>query len=170
MALVDVDIADLRISDKPGDMLITYSLGSCIGVTVFDPVVRVGGMIHCMLPLAKVDREKSLERPAMFVDTGMHMLLYNLFEMGVRKANAVVNVAGGAHVLDNQGLFKIGERNMTVLRKILWKNGMLLHVKEVGGKVSRTIKLDIGTGDFFVKSRGQEICYGIPGKNRQSSQ
>lgn len=162
MSLVVVDIADMRFSDNPGETLVTYSLGSCVGVTVYDPVVRIGGMIHCMLPLSKVDREKAKIRPYMFVDTGMQMMLGTLYEAGVRKSRAIVSVAGGAQVMDSQGIFKIGERNFTVLRKILWKNGLLMNVQEVGGNKSRTISLDIGTGRFSIKSEGRVTHYELP--------
>lgn len=162
MPLVVVDIADMRISDNPGETLVTYSLGSCLGVTLYDPQLQIGGMIHCMLPLSKVDREKAKIRPYMFVDTGMQTMLAKLYEAGLRKSRAVVNVAGGGKVLDSQGVFKIGERNFTVLRKVLWKNGLLMNVQEVGGNKSRTISLDIATGRFSIKSEGKLAHYELP--------
>lgn len=157
-----IDIADLKISKQPGDILVTYSLGSCVGVAVYDPAVRIGGMIHCMLPLSKVDKDKARERPAMFVDSGMQLMLNQLFESGVRKSRLKIAVAGGAHILNDDNLFKIGERNFTVLRKILWKNSMLMNVQEVGGDISRTIRLHIGSGRFTVKSQGTEVHYDLP--------
>ncbi|MFP4650006.1 MAG: chemotaxis protein CheD [Desulfobacterales bacterium] len=162
MGLVVVDIADMRISSNPNDTLVTYSLGSCIGVAIYDPALKIGGMIHCMLPLSKVDREKAKNRPYMFVDTGMQQMLTSLYDAGMRKARAVVNVAGGSQVLDSQGVFKIGERNFTVLRKILWKNGLLMHVQEVGGNRSRTISLELATGRFSIKSGGGTVYYELP--------
>jgi len=162
MALCVVDIADMKISDNPADTLITYSLGSCVGVAIYDPVLRLGGMIHCMLPLSKVDKEKAKTRPYMFVDTGMQLMLGSLYERGLRKARAVINVAGGSQVLDSQGVFKIGERNFTVLRKILWKNGLLMNAQEVGGNKSRTVSLDVGTGRFTIKSGGKLYHYDLP--------
>ncbi len=161
MAQLIVDIADMKISDNPADTLITYSLGSCLGVAVYDPVLRLGGMVHCMLPLSKVDPEKAKIRPYMFVDTGMQQMLGKLYESGMRKARAVVNVAGGSQVLDSQGVFKIGERNFTVLRKILWKNGLLMNAQEVGGNKSRTVSLEVATGRFSIKSGGKTIYYDV---------
>jgi chemotaxis protein CheD len=157
MNSVIVDIADAKISGNPDEELVTYSLGSCVGVAVYDPAVRVGGMIHCMLPLSKVDEENAKVRPYMFVDTGMQLFLQGLFDMGVTRANAVVKVAGGASVLDKNGLFRIGERNYTVLRKVLWKNGMLIKAEDVGGDASRTIRLEVGTGRFTMRSNGEVI-------------
>jgi chemotaxis protein CheD len=109
-----------------------------------------------MLPLSKVDEEKAKTTPCMFVDTGAPLLLTELFKMGVQKSRAIIKVAGGANVLDTQDLFKIGERNYTILRKILWKNNMLISAENVGGNVSRTIKLEIATGRFWLRMAGAE--------------
>jgi chemotaxis protein CheD len=162
MTLLVVDIADMCISNNDDEVLITYSLGSCIAVAIYDPALRLGGLIHCMLPLSKVNKEKANSRPFMFVDTGMQVMLGQLFEYGLRKNRAVIHVAGGAQVLDSHGVFKIGERNFTVLRKILWKNGLLMHTQEVGGNKSRTVSLNIKTGRFSVKSGGNLVHYDIP--------
>jgi chemotaxis protein CheD len=157
MSTIIVDIADMAISANPDDTLITYSLGSCIGVVVYDPAIKVGGMIHCMLPLSSTDAQKAKERPSMFVDVGIPLMLNKLFAMGVKKCNAIVKVAGGARVLDKNDLFRIGERNYTVFRKLLWKNGMMITAEDVGGAEARTIRLDIGTGRFTVRSNRQEV-------------
>ncbi|HUI06926.1 MAG TPA: chemotaxis protein CheD [Verrucomicrobiae bacterium] len=157
MKQIVVDIADMAVSGDTDDVLVTYSLGSCLGISVYDPAVRVGGLIHCMLPLSSVDGEKAKVKPWMFVDTGMTVFLQKLFDMGVTKANAIVKVAGGASMLDRQGLFRIGERNMTVFRKVMWKNGMLIKATDVGGEVTRTVRLEISTGRFLIKSNGQEV-------------
>ena len=155
MSTIIVDIADMAVSSNPEDSLITYSLGSCLGVVIYDPVIRVGGMIHCMLPLSNVDQVKADTRPGMFVDTGVPMMLQKLFDMGLKKTRAVVKVAGASLILDKQGLFRIGERNYTVFRKIMWKNGILITAEDIGGDLSRTVQLDIGTGVFTVKSKGK---------------
>ncbi len=161
MALQVVDIAQIKISDSPQDVLVTYSLGSCVGVAVYDSLLGIGGMIHCMLPLSKVNTTKAQEKPGMFVDTGLSLLLTRLFNMGMRKSRALIMVAGGAHVLNNNSLYKIGERNITVLRKVLWKNGLLMHVKDLGGSTSRTIRLHMDSKQFVVKKQGQEFCYDL---------
>jgi chemotaxis protein CheD len=156
MGQVIVDIADMQISSNPEDTLVTYSLGSCLGITVWDPDLRVGGMIHCMLPVSSVDPVKAQEKPSMFVDTGLTLLLTQLFEKGVRKNRAVVKVAGGSRLLDKNDLFRIGERNYTIFRKMLWKNGMMIKGEDVGGAETRTVRLEIATGRFTIKSSGQE--------------
>lgn len=156
MSQLIVDIADAKVSDKEGDILVTYSLGSCVGVAIYDPEVKVGGLIHCMLPLSSVDPTKAEQRPFMFVDTGMLRFLTMLFEHGLSRSRAVVKVAGCARILDNSNLFRIGERNYTVVRKILWKNGLMIKNEHVGGNLSRTMRLDISTGRCTLRASGKE--------------
>jgi len=151
-----IGIAEMAISTHPADVLVTYSLGSCLGVSIHDPMAKVGGMIHCMLPLSRVDLEKAKTMPCMFVDLGIPILLSELFNRGAQKARLIIKAAGAANVLDVQDLFKIGERNYTVFRKIMWKNGLLINGEDVGGSLSRTIRLEIGTGRFTIKTGGVE--------------
>ncbi|HPO14514.1 MAG TPA: chemotaxis protein CheD, partial [Candidatus Hydrogenedentes bacterium] len=112
----------MRIADQPDDVLVTYSLGSCVGLTLYDPVLRIGGMIHCMLPLSKIDPVKAAQVPEMFTDTGVPRLIQTMLDRGAPMRRLVAKVAGAAKLLDEQGTFNIGERNFTVLRKVLWKN------------------------------------------------
>ena len=151
-----VGIADMHVSNCAGDEIITHALGSCLGVTVYDPVADIGGMVHLMLPLSKLDRDKAAANPLMFVDTGIPTLFRKLYDLGAAKERLVLKVAGGAHVLDADSHFKIGERNYIVLRKILWKNDMLISSEEVGGSDSRTMTLLIGSGKVIIKANGSE--------------
>lgn len=147
----------MKVANSPSDTLVTYSLGSCVGVTLFDPVACVGGMIHCMLPLSKVDRAKAESRPFMFVDTGMPRLLQAVFDLGAQRNRLICKVAGAASLLDEKKLFRIGERNYTVLRKILWKNDILIDAEDVGGQKARTVYLYLATGKTTIKSKGVEV-------------
>jgi len=152
-----VDIADFKVSRDPQDQLVTYSLGSCIGVAIWDPVVRVGGMLHYMLPESSLSPDKARRNPAMFADTGVPALFRAAYELGASKKQIVVKVAGGSQLLDDNGTFNIGKRNYVMLRKIFWKNGILIDNEDVGGSVSRTLRLDVGTGRLTLKARGKEI-------------
>jgi len=153
---VIVNIADAKMSNCLDDILVTYSLGSCIGVAVYDPEVKVGGMIHCMLPLSKVDPVKAETHPFMFVDCGVIRLLTMLFDQGLVRSRAIVKIAGCSQILDKGNLFRIGERNHTVLRKVLWKNGLMIKGEQIGGNASRTMRLEIATGRCTIKSGGVE--------------
>jgi chemotaxis protein CheD len=138
-------------------VIVTYSLGSCVGLAVFDPVARVGGMVHCMLPLSKIDPEKAMVNPEMFTDTGVVSLLEAVIDAGGVLGRLIAKVAGGASPLDDKGFFKIGERNYTVLRKILWKNNILIAGEDVAGTKARTMYLFMDTGRTVVKSNGVEV-------------
>lgn len=151
-----VDIADFRVANDPLSTLVTYSLGSCIGVAIWDPKVRVGGMLHYMLPESSLSPEKAKAKPAMFADTGIPALFRATYALGAGKKNLIVKIAGGSQLLDDNGLFNIGKRNYIMLRKLLWKNGVLIDAEDVGGSLSRTVRLDVGTGRFTIKSRGKE--------------
>jgi len=154
---VVVGVSDLALSADPDATLITYALGSCIGVTIYDPVARVGGMLHFMLPRSTVNLEKAANRPAMFGDTGIPLLFRSAYELGAQKERMIVCAAGGAEVLNDDGHFRVGTRNRTMLRKLFWKNNILLSAGETGGNKSRTLVMPIGTGQVSIRNRGQEV-------------
>lgn len=146
-----VGIADMKVTDQPEDELITYALGSCLGITVYDPVARVGGLLHVMLPLSSVSPEKAAEKPFMFVDSGVPLLFRESYRLGARKERMWVTVCGGASLRNAEhDCFEIGKRNLLMLRKILWKNGVLLRAEDTGGTKSRNMCLDLATGKVTV--------------------
>ena len=153
---VTVGISEMKVSKDPGDMLVTYSLGSCIGVTLFDPDAGVGGMIHCMLPLSRLDPAKAHQNPHMFTDTGIPALIQSMLDNGGTRKRMIAKVAGAASPLNDNGMFKIGERNYTVLRKVLWKNEIHIAAEDVGGTIARTLALHIADGKTTVRSCGEE--------------
>jgi chemotaxis protein CheD len=152
-----VGIADMRVTSDPGDLLVTYALGSCLGVALYDPVSRVGGLLHVMLPLSTIDPVKAQENPCMFVDTGVPTLFHRTYEAGAVRERLHIRVAGGASVSGSvEDRFEIGKRNFLVLRKLLWRNGLLLKAQDVGGHHSRTMALYMNTGQVTVKANGVE--------------
>lgn len=151
-----VGISEMKISTRADDVLVTYSLGSCVGLALYDPVARVGGLIHCMLPLSKIDPVKAQQNPQMFTDTGVPALIQGMLNVGAQMRNMVAKVAGAASLLDEQGTFKIGERNYIVLRKLLWKNNILIAAEDTGGSIARTMYLYLDTGRVMLRSRGVE--------------
>ena len=151
-----VGISEMRISDDPGEVLVTYALGSCVGLTLFDPVTRTGGLLHSMLPLSKIDPAKAARNPQMFVDTGVSALLQALFDRGAQRKNLVAKVAGASNIMDANGVFNIGERNHTVLRKVLWKNDILVSGEAVGGSSPSTMYLHMDTGKTELTMQGTE--------------
>ncbi len=153
-----VSVADLKVSTKPGDLLVTYALGSCLGIAIYDPVINVGGMLHAMLPQSTIDPMKAQKNPSMFVDTGVPELFRRCYDVGAQRQRLIIKVAGGAsiHGSDADDPFQIGKRNFIMFRKLLWKNGLLLRAFDVGGSISRTMSLDISNGRVILKSNGQQ--------------
>ena len=147
----------MKISADTGDTIITHALGSCLGIAVHDPVARVGGLLHIMLPLSTIDPAKAAENPFMFVDTGVPRLFIDCYKLGAKKERLVLKVAGGAslHGREEDDYFNIGKRNFIMLRKLLWKNNVLIMSQDVGGSHSRTMSLDVGTGEVLLKFNGQ---------------
>jgi chemotaxis protein CheD len=149
-----VGVADMKVSNNPEESIITYSLGSCIGLVIYDPVVKVGGMLHYMLPDSSIDKGKAAARPYMFADSGIPRLFKTAYNLGAVKQRMKVYVAGGAEILDQTGFFNIGKRNYMALKKMFFKNNMMINKQAVGGNINRTIRIEIGTGDIYVKTSG----------------
>jgi len=146
-------VGDMKTGEQE-DLLVTYALGSCLGLIVYDPEIKIGGILHAMLPLSKINRDKAQANPYMFVDTGVPTLFKTLYEMGAIKSRLVVKAAGCGNPMGRNEMFKIGERNYTVLKKLLWKNNILLKAEDVGGTKSRTVNFDLSSGQTIISSGG----------------
>jgi chemotaxis protein CheD len=152
-----VGIADMKVTDDQAASLITYSLGSCIGVTLYDPAVKVGGLLHYMLPDSKIDVLKAQKNPWMFADTGIPLFFKEAYKLGADKGRLRVKVAGGSQILDDRGLFNIGKRNYMALRKLFWMNNILVSGEEVGGAVNRTVTIELASGKVWIKTSGEGV-------------
>ena len=119
MKTLVIGISDCQVSVEPDSELVTYALGSCIAVSVWDPLRRIAGLLHFMLPESNIDVHKAEANPWMFADTGIERLFKVACEKGAERRRLVVRLAGGAQVLDPQGVFNIGKRNYLAARKIL---------------------------------------------------
>lgn len=152
---VIVGVSDMKVSADPKETLITYSLGSCIGIVVYDHQVKVAGLLHYMLPESSLDKAKAQKNPYMFADTGVPGLFKSAYALGAKKQNMTVTVVGGAQILDQKGFFNIGKRNHMALRKLLFKNNVIINKEDVGGNSNRTIRIEVGTGDIYLKTAGK---------------
>lgn len=153
-----VGIADMKVSNNPNTALITYSLGSCLGIVIYDPVVKVGGLLHIMLPEANDEKNSKEFNPYKYVDSGVPLLFKEAYKYGADKRRLVVSVAGGAQILDDSGYFNIGKRNLIMLRKLFWKNGVMINKEHVEGNISRTVRLNMNDGEVLLKlGGGKEI-------------
>ncbi len=151
---ITVNVSDVRTSRQLDDIIVTHSLGSCVGVCLYDPVANVAGMLHYQLPSASMDAGKAAQRPAMYADTGMDLLMREMFALGAQKARLKVIVAGGASMMDDLSSASIGKRNQAAIRKIIFQQGMFIHSQDLGGTSPRTVYLNVSTGEVTIKSGG----------------
>lgn len=152
---VIVGVSDMKVSNDLESTLITYSLGSCIGVAIYDSVARIGGLLHLMLPESSLDAAKAQKNPYMFADTGVIQLFKTAYNLGAKKRRMKVSVFGGGQALDQNGFFNIGKRNYMAVKKMLWKNNVIIDYENVGGTVNRTVKLSIKEGKIILKVSGK---------------
>lgn len=147
----------MRVSNDPMALLITQSMGSCIGVSVYDPQGHVGGMMHSMLPNSVIHRGQSTQattRPCMFVDTGLPTLLDAVCALGAAKERLVVTIAGGAQFLKSNPILNVGGKTAASVQDLLNQSGIQSHVVECGGHYCRTLSLDIGSGVLTLDAPG----------------
>ena len=149
-----VGIADLAVSSDPQEIITTYALGSCLGIAVYDPEARVAGLLHFMLPNAAMAPDRAASNPLMFADTGLTQLFRECYNLGAKKERMLVSGAGGASFVAQESDLAIGQRNVAMLRKVLWTNGVMLRKHDFGGLEARTMSIDVGTGAVTLNVAG----------------
>lgn len=153
-SVISVGMADFKTAKTP-DILLTVGLGSCIGICIHDPFLKVGGMAHIMLPAAVGGMGGN---PAKYADTAIELLLKEISDMGANHSRLRAKMAGGAQMFTfpgKQPVLKIGERNVKAVEQELKKNGIPLLVADVGGSFGRTIHFDVGTGQLHIRTINQ---------------
>ena len=151
-----VGIGDACVSADPEAELVTYGLGSCVGVIIHDPSVKVGGLLHIQLPESRLDPGDAKQFPFKYADTGLPELFHRAYALGADKQRLRVFVLGGAQVLDTHGVFSIGQRNLLATRKILFRAGVFVALESTGGTLSRTVRLHVRSGQIWLRVPGQE--------------
>lgn len=155
--VIKVGMADLNICKAP-DVITTLGLGSCIGLVLYDPVTKVGGMVHYMLPDSTQVRNNS--NIAKFGDTGIRELLKRVIAAGASKQRLVAKIAGGARMFEVSGLSdvgNIGARNAAMAKATLKQLGIRLIAEDTGLNYGRTVELHCDTGEFYIKSVGKPL-------------
>jgi chemotaxis protein CheD len=153
-----VGLGALHATSDADAVLVTYALGSCLGVAVYDPVACVGGLLHAMMPRSDVAAERAEAQPGLFVDTGIPALFRACYALGARKERLIVRLAGAASTRDLDGdHFQIGRRNLLMARQLFWKNGVLVRAHETGGKAWRTMSLTMHDGAVTVRSADTDL-------------
>ena len=147
-----VGIADMKMLQGEGT-LITYALGSCIGLCFHDPKLRLGALLHIMLPL---NMEAGRTHPLKYADTGIKETLKHMEAKGALRSRMTVKIAGGAKMFEvsGAGLGNIGQRNIESVRTILKRENVRLVAENVGGTVARSLLFNVGTGQGCIRSYG----------------
>jgi chemotaxis protein CheD len=148
-----VAIGDICVVGSRRGRIVTHALGSCVGVTVYDPDMRIRGMLHFMLP-APVESEGAPTQPWSYGSLGVPALFKTAYALGAEKRRLIVVACGAAELSDASGGMQIGQRNKTILRKLLWKNDVALAAEDVGGSLARTMELDLTNGAVYVRIAG----------------
>ena len=150
---ITVGIADMKIAKGSG-ILITYALGSCIGLCFHDPMTHIGALLHVMLPL---NLETGRKNPMKYADTGIRETLRQMEAMGASRKRITVKIAGGAKMFEVTGgnLGNIGQRNIESVHTVLRKEGIRLMAEDVGGTVARTLLFDVVSGQGCIRSYGR---------------
>lgn len=150
--LIKVGMADYKVGRYPAN-LISYGLGSCVGIALYDPVTKIGGLAHIMLPDSK--QARSAENPAKFADTALPLMLDEILKMGANKSRITAKIAGGAQMFtftNTTDIMRVGERNAESVRNVLKKLDIRLVADDTGGNYGRTVELKLDTGIFRVKT------------------
>ncbi|MFN0102761.1 MAG: chemotaxis protein CheD [Bryobacteraceae bacterium] len=162
MSAIVVGISEYRCSADKNASIVTYALGSCIGVGAHDPVSGVGGLLHFLLPDSRQDPERALTHPASYADTGIPLLIRSMERMGADRRRVRVRLAGGARILNDNAQLAVGKRNYLAARKLLWQMGVMVEMEAVGGTASRNLGITMETGEFWVQIGGAGASGGQP--------
>ncbi len=150
--LIKVGMADYKIGRNP-DSLISYGLGSCVGIALFDSINKIGGLAHIMLPDST--QARNAENPAKFANTALPLMLSEMLKMGAVKSRITAKIAGGAQMFtfaNATDVMRVGERNAEAVRTILKGMDIRIIAEDTGGNYGRTVELKLDTGIYRVKT------------------
>ena len=149
-----VGIGDMKLTRGQGE-IITYALGSCIGIAFYDPVLKLGALLHIMLPIRQNKDDANLLK---YADTGLAETIRKLTAFGMVKSRAIVKIAGGAKMFDvgTSNMINVGERNAIASREKLKKLGIPLIAEDCGKNFGRTVEIYSESGEFLIKAVGRD--------------
>lgn len=148
-----IGIGEYAISNNEEDVIKTFSLGSCVALTIYCPKNKVLGMVHIALPDSNINLEESKNKPGHFADTAIPLLLDTLSsKYGCNKYDLVCNMYGGSNSIQNDDNFQIGKRNIDSVLNILGEKNVTLNKCDTGGFISRTIEADVKSGTVKLSS------------------
>ena len=149
-----VGIGDMKLSRGEG-RIITYALGSCIGISFYDPAIRLGALLHIMLPARFNASDPNVFK---YADSGIHETVRKMSAFGMVKSRTVVKIAGGAKMFEisgNSDFGNIGQRNTVSVKKVLMEEGLRISGEDTGASYARTMYIDRATGAVGVRTFGR---------------
>jgi len=156
MNVIYVGVGEYATSDRPGEIVKTLALGSCVAVAILDSNNKSVGLLHIALPESSINEKRAKEKPGMFADTGIPSLLEEMQRLGYDgKSELIIKLAGGASIMDPNKTFNIGKRNILAIQKILSRFSLGAIAEDVGGNISRSVSIDSNTGKVIVSSPGR---------------
>lgn len=156
--LIKVGMADYKVGRAPAG-IISYGLGSCVGIALYDEKTQIGGLAHIMLPYST--QARSAENPAKFADTALPLMLEEMIKLGALKSRIRAKIAGGAQMFTFSNateIMRVGERNVEATKTVLKNLDIPLTAEDVGGNYGRTVELKLSGGAFRIKTidRGEK--------------
>ncbi|MBF0197832.1 MAG: chemotaxis protein CheD [Planctomycetes bacterium] len=152
--MIVVDVGDMKTSNHPDEMIRTYALGSCIGMTAYDPKLKLGALLHYKLP--REMGQKTKQNPYSFGNTGIPLLLNTMLEMGAQKKTLQLFICGAAKEIEGKCIFDVGLKNYQLCSRLLKKNGYHLNGMDIGGQEARTMSLYLDTGKVTIMRKKKE--------------
>lgn len=159
MEIIRVGMADLKAARHPC-MITTLGLGSCVGIALYDPLSKVSGLAHIMLPESTCVKNNG--NLAKFADTAIDKLIDDMIRLGGRKSNLYAKIAGGSQMFgytSKQEIMKIGERNAEATKLRLRQLNIRLLSEDCGGNYGRTVEMYSDDGRFMIKTIGQGVKF-----------
>ena len=156
--MIVLGIGDYGATSNPDEVIKTIGLGSCVAIVCTDTQSNIAGMIHIALPDSSLSPDRRVEKPGYFADTGIPELFESLKRVGWRPGQDKLSIklAGGATIMDPNGTFNIGKRNILAIKKILWGLGFGPVAEDVGGNISRTVSVAANSGAVLVTSPARQ--------------
>lgn len=156
-----VGLGEIKISNNPQDMLVAYGLGSCVGIGMHDPVMRISGLLHAILPASPENGRHNGQsaQPGKYVDSGIAALLSQMLKMGAERHRLIIRYAGGANMLTAPGfsqVMNIGSRNVDVAVATLSALNLKVCGFEVGGNIGRTVRFYVTDGRMTIRTVGNQ--------------
>ena len=155
MKTLFIGVGEYSVTNKPDEVLKTMALGSCVGFIILEPKSHTIGMAHIALSDSQINPAQAIKQPGRFADTAVPALLNLVAQRSKTKSGYIIKLVGGAQVAKMKDTFNIGKRNILAIKKILWQMKLAPMAEDLGGRISRTVTVEVNTGKVLLHSPGR---------------